>query len=103
MTNVIKTHKEKSELGEGESERDLGISHGVLLLWEDVYQDGVIIDFTGESLMTVGDNRVMYCTKTKECFLGWLNNEAVKSEKLIHHDFTPVNEKWVSPLLRFDC
>ena len=75
MTSVIKTHKEKSELGEGETERDLGISHAVLLLWEDVYQDGVIVDFTGESLMTVGDNRVMYCTKTKERFLGWLSKK----------------------------
>lgn len=103
MMSVIKTHKEKSELGEGGTERDLGVPHAMLLLWQDMYQDGVIMDFTGESLMTVKDSRVMYCTKTKERFLAWLNNGPMKSEKLIHHDFTPLNEKWVSPLLRFDC
>lgn len=74
MKSVIKTHKEKSELGKGETERDLEIPHAMLLLWQDVYQDGVIMDFTGESLMTVGDNRVMYCRKTKEHFLLWLSN-----------------------------
>lgn len=33
MTSFIKTHEEKSELGEGETERDLGVPQAMLLLW----------------------------------------------------------------------